>query len=356
MPQEIALVNPNTGTCPNLQDAPLCQQITIGIYKRALSSYGTKDPEENPWGLSFMTMLHMANDSGLFRTSPQGDVLPLYEGEDGLSLRPPVRRLTPPTAPRGPQEDHLALLPAEQKSPRRLHLSPAALLGGPQGGRHPPSPNAAGTSAGSSAGVTSPAAPTSRTLICSALPRVAVGHTYPLILSESPRIASLYANLASFTLDYVVRQKISGTHLTFGFVMQLPVLPPSAYDEDRVRSFIDHASSNSPTPHGTSSRSPATRATMAHRSAGTRSAASRCGPNSTPRSSTSTASTVTTSTTSWRRSRSSSAKTSAIRHVRTKDLILQVYDAIADATQTGKPYQTILDPPPGHGPRHPAYS
>ena len=39
---------------------------------------------------------------------------------------------------------------------------------------------------------------------------------------------------------------------------------------------------------------------------------------------------------------------------RTKDLILQIYDAMAEATCTGKPYQTILDPPPGHGPRHSA--
>ena len=39
---------------------------------------------------------------------------------------------------------------------------------------------------------------------------------------------------------------------------------------------------------------------------------------------------------------------------RTKDLILQIYDAMAEATRTGKPYQTILDPPPAHGSRHPA--
>jgi hypothetical protein len=37
---------------------------------------------------------------------------------------------------------------------------------------------------------------------------------------------------------------------------------------------------------------------------------------------------------------------------RTKELILEVYDAMAEATRTGKPYQTILDPPPGQGPRH----
>jgi hypothetical protein len=39
---------------------------------------------------------------------------------------------------------------------------------------------------------------------------------------------------------------------------------------------------------------------------------------------------------------------------RTKRLILERYDAMSEATRTGMPYQTILDPPPGHGPRHPA--
>jgi hypothetical protein len=38
---------------------------------------------------------------------------------------------------------------------------------------------------------------------------------------------------------------------------------------------------------------------------------------------------------------------------RTKELILQVYDAMAEAERTGRPYETILDPPPGRGPRHP---
>ena len=38
---------------------------------------------------------------------------------------------------------------------------------------------------------------------------------------------------------------------------------------------------------------------------------------------------------------------------RTRLLILDVYDRMAEAIQTGEPYQTILDPPPGQGPRHP---
>ena len=39
---------------------------------------------------------------------------------------------------------------------------------------------------------------------------------------------------------------------------------------------------------------------------------------------------------------------------RTKRLILEVYDAMKKAIDTGTEYQTILDPPPGQGPRHPA--
>ena len=37
----------------------------------------------------------------------------------------------------------------------------------------------------------------------------------------------------------------------------------------------------------------------------------------------------------------------------TKRLILERYDAMAEAARTGGSYQTILDPPPGQGPRHP---
>ncbi|GIH69753.1 hypothetical protein [Sphaerimonospora thailandensis] len=37
----------------------------------------------------------------------------------------------------------------------------------------------------------------------------------------------------------------------------------------------------------------------------------------------------------------------------TKKAILEIYDAMQDAVEGRKPYQTPLDPPPGHGPRHP---
>jgi hypothetical protein len=98
-PEEITLLNPNTGTCPvfrSRRDA----EITLGIYRRVPVLVKEGDPNGNPWGVSFMTMFHMSNDSHLFHTREQlekdgwtleGNVfikgakrmLPLYEGRMG---------------------------------------------------------------------------------------------------------------------------------------------------------------------------------------------------------------------------------------------------------------------------------
>ncbi|MGH9284796.1 MAG: Eco57I restriction-modification methylase domain-containing protein, partial [Acidimicrobiales bacterium] len=66
-PEEITLLNPNTGTCPvfrSRRDA----EITLGIYRRVPVLIRHGDPAGNPWGVSFMRMIDMSNDSGLFRT------------------------------------------------------------------------------------------------------------------------------------------------------------------------------------------------------------------------------------------------------------------------------------------------
>ena len=39
---------------------------------------------------------------------------------------------------------------------------------------------------------------------------------------------------------------------------------------------------------------------------------------------------------------------------RTKDKILEIYDAMTKAKSTGNDYQTVLIPPPGQGLRHPS--
>ncbi len=42
-------------------------------------------------------------------------------------------------------------------------------------------------------------------------------------------VACLVANLCAIVLDYAARQKVGGINLTYGYLMQFPVLPPSAY-------------------------------------------------------------------------------------------------------------------------------
>jgi len=66
-----------------------------------------------------------------------------------------------------------------------------------------------------------------RTTIATKLPRVAIGHTAPLVMSDlAPRqVACLWPQLGSFVFDFVTRQKIGGTHLTYGYLQQLTAIP-----------------------------------------------------------------------------------------------------------------------------------
>ncbi|MFZ4987327.1 MAG: Eco57I restriction-modification methylase domain-containing protein, partial [Blastocatellia bacterium] len=95
---QIALLNPNTLTCPvfrTKRDA----RLTTEIYRRIPILIREGDPAGNPWGIKFMTMLHMANNSDLFveeseliargyvktgnryGLEEEHDLLPLYEGK-----------------------------------------------------------------------------------------------------------------------------------------------------------------------------------------------------------------------------------------------------------------------------------
>ena len=103
-PDDILRINPNTKTAPvfrSQKDA----ELTKAIYRRVPALIRENDPDGNPWGVEFMRMFDMSNDSGLFRTATQSDELsrpaPLYEAkmvhqfdhrwatysEDGTSVR-----------------------------------------------------------------------------------------------------------------------------------------------------------------------------------------------------------------------------------------------------------------------------
>ena len=70
-PDDIALLNPNTRTCPifrSRKDA----ELTKAIYRRApvlCREASDGNPEENPWGIRFRQgLFNMTSDSGLFRS------------------------------------------------------------------------------------------------------------------------------------------------------------------------------------------------------------------------------------------------------------------------------------------------
>src|SRR5690606_24055674 len=70
-PEDIALINPNTKTCPVFR-SQADAELTKKIYRRVpVLIDEARGGRGNPWGIGFMTMFHMSNDSGLFRTHAQ---------------------------------------------------------------------------------------------------------------------------------------------------------------------------------------------------------------------------------------------------------------------------------------------
>ncbi|MBP9059154.1 MAG: N-6 DNA methylase [Rhodoferax sp.] len=72
-----------------------------------------------------------------------------------------------------------------------------------------------------------------RTVIATVFPLAAVGHTLPLFFTRElgPKMAALLGNFSSLVLDFCARVKVGGTHLTYGYLKQFPVLPPDCYTD-----------------------------------------------------------------------------------------------------------------------------
>jgi hypothetical protein len=233
---DISLLNPNSQTCPVFRTGTDAE-LTKNLYRRVPVLITEGPPDVNPLGISFLRMLDMANDSGLFRTAKQleGDgynrvgniyqredrkYLPLYEAKmtghfdhrsatyDGNG----TRELTGTER----NDPSLFAMPRywvpETEVASRLHdrWDRDWLLGWQD---------------------VTDVNTMARTVNFAIMPRVGVGHTAPLIYSstEAELLRVISANLASFVLDYVARQKIGGVHLTYQYLKQLPIMPPSTY-------------------------------------------------------------------------------------------------------------------------------
>jgi type I restriction-modification system DNA methylase subunit len=76
-----------------------------------------------------------------------------------------------------------------------------------------------------------------RTVIAAVIPKSATDDSFSLLLlgAENKLLAGcLLANLNSIPLDYFARQKVGGTHLRLNTLAQLPILPPNSYSEKDV--------------------------------------------------------------------------------------------------------------------------
>ena len=247
-PDDFARVNPNTGTAPvfrTRQDA----EITRRIYEQHPVLVDRSGEEEcKTWPVRFMQgLFNMTSDSHLFRTAAQLDAegfypvennrwkkgeelyLPLYQGRmiHQFDHRANSVRFNP-------NSTHNPYLSEEVTEAQ--HTDPDFL---PQTQYWVPVSNvesAIPQTLGWSLGFRDIARPTDvRTMIASIIPQVGCGHTLPILIPYSGQLdalgaACLTANLNSFGLDYVSRQKVQGTHLTWYTVEQLPVIAPADYD------------------------------------------------------------------------------------------------------------------------------
>ncbi|GLW62164.1 hypothetical protein Arub01_04080 [Actinomadura rubrobrunea] len=369
-PEDILLINPNTGTVPlfrSRRDA----QITLDIYRRVPVLWRER-PNNNSWGLSFMQgLFNMATDSGLFRTREElesegwtlrGNVfvrgeermLPLYEAKMVHHFDHRLGTYEGQTEAQA-NMGTLPRLTLEQKRDPECVTMPRYWVDG----REVEERLRDKWDRGWLIGWRDVARSTDeRTLICAPLPLVAVGHKLPLLFVLS-RAECLIANLGSFVVDYICRQKSAGTSVAYFVLRQLPVIPPREYGKQspwkagatlhdwiswRVRELVytswdmkgfaaDVGCDGAPFVWDEERRF-AIRAELDaayfHLYGVARDDVEY----------------IMDSFGAFRRNDPG-------RFTRTKVLILEIYDAMARAIETGEPYKTILDPPPGEGPRHP---
>ena len=246
-PEDCELMSPNTHTCPvfrTRRDADL----TRSIYERVpVLVREAPDGEENPWGVRYLRMFDMANDSSLFRTAAEveaegfwraeahllkrgpDEYVPLYEGKTfgmwnhrAADTLVDVTNTFRPLVPRYSTPEELAdpayfarpayWVPRSEVDARLREWRRPWLAAFKD--------------------VT--AATNQRTGIYGVLPRCGVGHTAPLCLFERtpPHLVSCFlASSNSLAQDYVLRQKIGAQHMTYFHLRQLPVLRPSRYEE-----------------------------------------------------------------------------------------------------------------------------
>jgi len=242
---DVALLNPNTRTCPIFRSKQAAA-LAMCIYGKARVLIREANPATNPWNVSIRRMFDMAYDSHLFRSTSElldadysltearefhkGDEewVPLYEAKlvhqfnhryatfpDGGNTN---SRTTDSSATDVKDAGYL-IMPrywVSREDYRRKMSSTGWRRDWIIGSRE----------------ITNTT--NERTSIFAIMPNVGIGHTcYTLTFVDvSPRqLACFVANANSFCFDWVTRQKLAGTHLSVFILKQLPFIMPESYTE-----------------------------------------------------------------------------------------------------------------------------
>ncbi|MCB9664680.1 MAG: N-6 DNA methylase [Alphaproteobacteria bacterium] len=240
--RDFALLNPNTLTCPTFRwrrDA----KITKDVYRRVPVLLRESDSHGNPWGVDLGRMFHMSDDADLFGTADvleaegwvldgsrfsrgSEEKLPLYEAKlvhhfdhrfstyEGQTQAQANQGKCPELTPEDHADSTKVVLPRYWVGAAEVE---ARLEGWDRGWLLGWRDICRSTDA--------------RTAILSVFPRTACSGT-PLCLpiqTGAEGAAAVVAFGSSFAFDYIARQSVGGTHLTYTVFRQLPVLPPDLF-------------------------------------------------------------------------------------------------------------------------------
>ncbi|MCB8747285.1 N-6 DNA methylase [Rhodoferax sp. U2-2l] len=229
-PDEFKLISPNSLTCPVLR-SEMDAELTKKLYRAVPILIDDNKPGGNTWGLRFHSRLfHMAEDSHHFRDSSTPERLALYEAKM-------IHHYDHRWATYGlDSESHDVSV--DQKMDPNFTVSPRYWVEAKEVEQRLSDRGWSRNWLMGWRDITS--AHVLRTVIATVMPRLALGNTVPFLMSDqSPKkLACLIANLSALVLDFVARVKVGGTHLTYGYLKQFPILPPDRYTDTNL-AFIN---------------------------------------------------------------------------------------------------------------------
>ena len=244
---DFARLNPNTKTCPVFRTSRDAK-LSAKIYRNSTILYNDFTGD-NPWNIKLGSMIHMSNDSYLFRTYAQltelgatlnGNTFTTAEGETYVPLYEGKMIWH--------YNHHYGSWPIEGERPNSINMPSEAELANPDSCIMPWYWVPLSTVKDRlvkydkdgnvvwewkhkwlfafrdiARGVDM------RTFIIAPIPDAkGVGNTATLLYAERGCMpgASLYGMMSSLIFDYCSRQKIGGTHASINYVKQIPVLTP----------------------------------------------------------------------------------------------------------------------------------